>query len=72
VRAQRLVAELDGHASHGTSAAYERDRARDRVLNAAEWRVVRITWRQLHREPEAVAADLRALLGARRPLVSGA
>ncbi len=41
-RASRLIAELDGRAVHDTAAAFERDRARDRVLNAAGWRVVRI------------------------------
>jgi hypothetical protein len=60
---QRVIAELDGHASHGTTAAYERDRARDRALSAAGWRVVRITWRQLHDDGAAVARDLDALLG---------
>jgi len=62
-RAERLVVELDGHATHSPRSAFERDRARDRALNAAGWRVLRITWRQLHGEAEAVAADLRALLG---------
>jgi very-short-patch-repair endonuclease len=62
-RLQRLVVELDGHAAHGTRAAYEQDRARDRILQAAGWRVVRITWRQLHHAPAAVASDLRRLLG---------
>jgi very-short-patch-repair endonuclease len=61
-RAERLIVELDGHATHGTAAAYERDRARDRTLNAAGWRVVRVTWRQTHDEPNALAADLRTLL----------
>jgi len=28
----------------------------------AGWRVVRFTWRQITREPERVAATLRALL----------
>jgi len=42
--------------------AFERDRARDRALHAAGWRVLRITWRQLHREADAVAADLGVLL----------
>ena len=60
---QRLVAELDGHATHRTAGAYERDRARDRALSAAGWRVVRITWRQLSADAAALAADLRALLG---------
>jgi very-short-patch-repair endonuclease len=62
--AERLVVELDGRAVHGTAAAFERDRARDRVLNAAGWRVVRITWRQLHEEAEVVASDLMKMLGS--------
>lgn len=61
-RRNRLVVELDGHAFHSTAAAFERDRARDRALNAEGWRVVRVTWRQLHDEPEALAVDLRLLL----------
>ncbi len=62
-RPQRLIVELDGHKFHATAAAFERDRARDRALAAAGWRVVRVTWRQLGREPESLAADLRVLLG---------
>ena len=58
----RLIVELDGYASHRMRAAYEGDRARDRALTASGWRVVRITWRQLHREPAALARELRALL----------
>jgi very-short-patch-repair endonuclease/predicted transcriptional regulator of viral defense system len=61
---QRMIAELDGHAFHTTAAAFERDRCRDRALQAAGWRVVRITWRQLHDDSAAVVADLRGLLGA--------
>ena len=62
-RAQRLIVELDGHAFHATTGAYERDRARDRSLHAGGWMVVRITWRQLHDDPDALATDLRSLLG---------
>jgi len=61
-RTERLIVELDGHAIHGRRAAFEDDRARDRALHAAGWRVVRVTWRQLDREATALAADLRALL----------
>lgn len=57
-----LIVELDGHATHGTRAGFERDRTRDRTLQAAGWRVVRITWRQLHEAPAAIASDLNALL----------
>lgn len=60
----RVIAELDGHATHATRATYERDRKRDRILQAVGWRVVRITWRQLHEAPDAVGADLRSLLAA--------
>jgi very-short-patch-repair endonuclease len=63
-RAQHVIAELDGHASHATTAGFERDRARDRALQAAGWRVIRITWRQLHGESAAVARDLGRLLKA--------
>lgn len=61
-RAQRLIVELDGHAFHAPRTAFEADRARDRALQVAGWRVVRVTWRQLHAESGRVAGDLRALL----------
>lgn len=61
-RKQQLIVELDGHAAHGTRAAFESDRERDRLLQAAGWKVVRITWRQLHDEPAATVVDLRRLL----------
>lgn len=61
---RRLIVELDGHATHATRAGFERDRARDRAVQAAGWRVVRVTWRQLHGDPAAVVHDLRRLLEA--------
>ena len=60
-----VIVELDGHATHGTRASFEDDRARDRALVAAGWRVIRITWRQLRDEPAAVAGDVRAALARR-------
>jgi hypothetical protein len=57
-----LIVELDGHATHATRAGFERDRERDRRLHVAGWRVVRITWRQLHGSREAIRRDLGALL----------
>jgi very-short-patch-repair endonuclease len=59
---QRLIVELDGHATHATRAKFERDRERDRALHAAGWRVIRVTWRQLGEDLEGVVADLRTLL----------
>ena len=58
----RLIVECDGFAAHGTRKAFEADRARDRALQVAGWRVVRITWRQLTDEPEVIARQLAALL----------
>jgi hypothetical protein len=61
-RELRLVVELDGRDVHGTVAAFERDRERDRVLQVGGWRPVRITGRQMRRTRPAVIADLRRLL----------
>ena len=61
-RAERLIVELDGHGVHGTRAAFEADRARDRALQAEGWRVVRITWHQLQYNAQPLARDLRAVL----------
>jgi very-short-patch-repair endonuclease len=65
--AQRVIAELDGRAVHRTALAFEQDRERDRELQAAGWRVIRITWKQLHQDAESVARDLRAILGKNTP-----
>jgi Transcriptional regulator, AbiEi antitoxin/Protein of unknown function (DUF559)/AbiEi antitoxin C-terminal domain len=59
---QRLIVELDGFETHGTRQAFERDRARDRALTAAGWRVVRVTKRQLDDDAPTLAAELRAML----------
>jgi very-short-patch-repair endonuclease len=61
-RAQRLVVEVDGHAFHGSRAAFERDRRSDADLLAAGHRVLRMTGRQLEHEPERIAARLGAAL----------
>jgi very-short-patch-repair endonuclease len=61
---RRLIVELDGRAAHATPAAFEADRRRDRLLQAAGWRVIRLTWRQLSHERAELVGDLRALLAA--------
>jgi very-short-patch-repair endonuclease len=60
---QKLIVECDGFAAHGTRKAFEEDRERDRALQVAGWRVVRITWRQLDTDGDTIAAQLKALLG---------
>jgi very-short-patch-repair endonuclease len=61
-RAERLVVEVDGYAFHGGRAAFERDRRRDAELQSEGLRVMRITWRQLVGEPDAVVARLTRAL----------
>ena len=59
------VVEVDGFAFHSVRASFERDRRRDQRLIAAGWKVLRVTWRQLEHEPEAVVATLAAVLSPR-------
>ena len=61
-RAERLIVETDGRASHATRAAFERDRARDVRLTVAGYRVVRFTYRQVVAEPAAVTELMTRLL----------
>jgi very-short-patch-repair endonuclease len=57
--------EIDGWRYHGTRQAFERDRRKDAALQAAGYRVVRITYRRLRDEPIALSAQLGALLAVR-------
>ena len=61
-REARLIVETDGHQTHGTRTAFERDRARDARLTMLGYRVVRFTHGQLTYECGHVAATLSALL----------
>jgi hypothetical protein len=63
-RDARLIAELDGYESHGTRQAFEDDRSRGRRLLAAGFRVMHVTWRQLHESPDEIVSDLRLILGS--------
>jgi very-short-patch-repair endonuclease len=60
--AERLVVEVDGYAYHSNRAAFERDRARDAALQAAGYRVMRATWRQINSSPEALIARVARAL----------
>jgi very-short-patch-repair endonuclease len=59
----KAIVELDGFAAHGTRTAFREDRTRDRRLRVAGYGVTRIAPEQLEDEPEAIATDLRVLLG---------
>lgn len=66
---ERLVLEVDGFASHGSRAAFERDRDRDAALAALGYEVMRFTWRAIVERPELVVARIAAVL-ARRHLAA--
>jgi very-short-patch-repair endonuclease len=57
-----VAVEIDGFAFHSTRDRFEDDRERDRRLRAGGITVIRITWRQLEREPEAVLVDVAQAL----------
>ena len=58
----RLAIEVDGFGVHGTPRAMAKDFVRQNGLVPYGWRVLRFTWRQVTREPEMVAAAIRAAL----------
>jgi len=60
--AQRLVVEVDGRRYHSPASKFERDRRKDGELMLAGYRVLRITWHRLTREPEQVIALIAAAL----------
>lgn len=47
---------MTGYAAHGHLHAFEHDRRLDHQRAAAGYHTIRITWRQLTHEPEAVVA----------------
>jgi very-short-patch-repair endonuclease len=57
-----VIVELDGVQGHATPAQMRRDRGRDLKLRAAGFVVVRYSYDQVTYEPQAVLADLRAVL----------
>ena len=59
---QKLAIETDGEETHGTPAAFQRDRLRDQLLLAAGYRTARITWLQVRDEPTAVVSRIARML----------
>lgn len=59
-----VVVETDGRRFHATAAARVRDARKTADLEARGLVVVRVTWRELHDTPAALAVRLRALLDA--------
>jgi very-short-patch-repair endonuclease len=58
--APNLVVELDGWEWHRTRRSFEEDRRNAAALEAAGYRVLRFTWRQMRDERPALAAAIRS------------
>ncbi len=65
-RTGKLIVELDSRAHHDNLAAFESDRARDQSLVAEGFRVMRVTWRQVHDRPAGIARDVERALEPQR------
>ena len=63
---ERFVVELDVYETHGTRAAFERDRLRQEELKLIGVEMIRVTGPRLDREPKNVMRRVAALLERRR------
>ncbi len=62
---ERFAVEADSRRHHGIEVAFERDHRRGRELLAARYGLLRVTWREIEEEPEAVFAVVRGELERR-------
>lgn len=62
----RVVLEVDGYETHRHRSAFEADRRRDQDHAARGYLVVRVTWRQLTREPARVLVRIAETLATAR------
>ena len=63
---ERFVVELDVYETHGSHAAFERDRLRQEDLKLIGVEMIRVTGPRLEREPKRVMERVAALLAQRR------
>jgi very-short-patch-repair endonuclease len=63
---EQFVVELDVYETHGSRAAFERDRLRQEDLKLIGIEMTRVTGPRLDREPERVMERVAALLAQRR------
>jgi len=59
---ERVIVELDSWEFHKTRRQFELDREKAAALERADYRVLRFTWRQMHREPADMAETIRRAL----------
>lgn len=57
-----LAIEADGYAHHAGRLVFQKDRVRANELTRRGWRILRFTWEDVDRRPEAVVAQVGAVL----------
>ena len=65
-REQKVIVELDGYDYHRGRAAFERDHERDAEHQRMGYLVIRVTGRQLNREPETLLVRIATAIATRR------
>jgi very-short-patch-repair endonuclease len=60
--AQRIAIEIDGRAWHSTGERFQSDRSRQNRLVLMGWTVLRFTWDDLVRRPDAVIEQVPSAL----------
>jgi very-short-patch-repair endonuclease len=63
--AEKVAIEIDGYGTHRLRSAFETDRERQNPPMLHGWLILRFTWRQIRRDPEGVAFQLRQALALR-------
>lgn len=63
---ERVIVETDGRETHETPTAFQDDRRRDQFLAAAGYRVLRVTWNQIHGDTAGVLGRISRALGSQR------
>ena len=58
----KLDTEIDGGSVHTGKSDRDRDRKRDRRLEALGWTVIRFSWEEVRDSPHTVVNDIRAVL----------
>jgi very-short-patch-repair endonuclease len=57
-----IVIEVDGEERHVGRSPRKRDAARDRRLTALGFSPLRVYWDDVHKNPDAVARDIRSVM----------
>lgn len=63
---ERVIVETDGRETHETPTAFQDDRRRDQFLAATGYRVLRVTWNQIHGDTTGVLERISRALEPQR------